>query len=96
MIINEMFKLILKLFFILFALTNLAHSDENFNNWVNSFKIKAISYGISEKVVNEIMTEARYLPKVIEYDRYQPEFYEDTFTYIKKRSSKRLKRFRTL
>ena len=24
------------------------------------------------------------LPKVIEYDRYQPEFYEDTFTYIKK------------
>ena len=33
------------------------------------------------------MSEAKYLPKVIEYDRYQPEFYEDTFTYIKKRSS---------
>jgi len=35
------------------------------------------------------MSEARFLPKVIEYDRYQPEFYEDTFTYIKKRSSNR-------
>ena len=35
------------------------------------------------------MSGAQYLPKVIEYDRYQPEFYEDTFTYIKKRSSKR-------
>ena len=35
------------------------------------------------------MSKAQYLPKVIEYDRYQPEFYEDTFTYIKKRSSKR-------
>jgi len=35
------------------------------------------------------MSEAKFLPKVIEYDRYQPEFYEDTFTYIKKRSSKR-------
>ena len=34
------------------------------------------------------MSEAKFLPKVIEYDRYQPEFYEDTFTYIKKRSSK--------
>ena len=34
------------------------------------------------------MSEAIFLPKVIEYDRYQPEFYEDTFTYIKKRSSK--------
>ena len=26
---------------------------------------------------------------VIEYDRYQPEFYEDTKTYISKRSSKK-------
>ena len=34
------------------------------------------------------MAGAIFLPKVIEYDRYQPEFYEDTFTYIKKRSSK--------
>ena len=29
------------------------------------------------------------MSKVIEYDRYQPEFYEDTFTYIKKRTSKK-------
>ena len=35
------------------------------------------------------MSEAKFLPKVIEYDRYQPEFYEDTYTYIKKRSSNR-------
>ena len=34
------------------------------------------------------MADAIFLPKVIEYDRFQPEFYEDTFTYIKKRSSK--------
>ena len=34
------------------------------------------------------MSDAIFLPKVIKYDRYQPEFYEDTFTYIKKRSSK--------
>merc|ERR1712127_873853 len=34
------------------------------------------------------MSEVKFLPNVIKYDRYQPEFYEDTFTYIKKRSSK--------
>ena len=34
------------------------------------------------------MNDAEFLPKVIEYDRYQPEFYEDTYTYIRKRSSK--------
>jgi len=35
------------------------------------------------------MSKVRFLPKVIEYDRYQPEFYEDTKTYITKRSSKK-------
>ena len=37
------------------------------------------------------MSEAKFLPKVIEYDRYQPEFYEDTFTYIKKEPQKKVK-----
>jgi len=36
-----------------------------------------------------VMSDAKFLPKVIEYDRYQPEFYENTFTYIKKRTSKK-------
>ena len=44
--------------------------------------------GISKSTVNGVMNDAKFLPKVIEYDRYQPEFYEDTFTYIKKRANK--------
>ena len=35
------------------------------------------------------MSNVKFLPKVIEYDRYQPEFYEDTKTYIGKRASKK-------
>ena len=65
----------------------LAASEAEFTNWVNNFKIKAVSQGISKQVVDDVMSEVRFLPKVIEYDRYQPEFYEDTKTYIKKRSS---------
>ena len=34
------------------------------------------------------MDKAIFLPKVIEYDRFQPEFYEDTKTYINKRVTK--------
>jgi membrane-bound lytic murein transglycosylase B len=34
------------------------------------------------------MSNVVFLPKVIKYDRFQPEFYEDTKTYIDKRSSK--------
>ena len=33
------------------------------------------------------MSNVTFLPKVIKYDRFQPEFYEDTKTYIDKRTS---------
>ena len=62
-------------------------TNNDFNLWVNDFKKKAINSGISKKVVNDVMSNARFMPKVIEYDRYQPEFYEDTYTYIKKRTN---------
>ena len=89
MIISKMFKIFFTTFFLHIFFINQVFANNDFNDWLNDFKIKAISSGISEKVVNEIMSEAKFLPKVIEYDRFQPEFYEDTFTYIKKRSSNR-------
>ena len=87
MIIKKMFKIIILSIFINLSVSLNVFANHNFNQWINEFKIKAINSGISKKVVDQIMSEAKYLPKVIEYDRYQPEFYEDTFTYIKKRSS---------
>ena len=83
-----MFKLFLNLIFLIIFTFNPSFAVEDFKEWKIKFKFKAINSGISEKVVNEVMADAIYLPKVIEYDRFQPEFYEDTFTYIKKRSSK--------
>jgi len=84
-----MFKLFFSSFFLYVFFTNQLFASTNFDEWLKDFKVKATNSGISEKIVNELMSEAKYLPKVIEYDRFQPEFYEDTFTYIKKRSSKR-------
>ena len=63
--------------------------NNDFALWKNSFKKRAIQSGVSKEIVEEIMSEAKFLSKVIEYDRFQPEFYEDTFTYINKRSSKK-------
>ena len=60
-----------------------------FNEWKDDFKILALSKGISESTFDNVMNNAKFLPKVIEYDRYQPEFYEDTKTYILKRTSKK-------
>ena len=75
--------------FLYLIITIKAFSNDDFNIWLKKFQIKAINSGVSENVVTSIMSNAKFLPKVIEYDRFQPEFYEDTFTYIKKRSSNR-------
>tara|TARA_B100000575_G_C23038736_1_gene597851 strand:- start:45 stop:1040 length:996 start_codon:yes stop_codon:yes gene_type:complete len=84
-----MIKFIFNSLFVYIIIITQSFANDDFNKWLKDFQIKAIDSGISDKVVYEIMSEAKFLPKVIEYDRYQPEFYEDTFTYIKKRSSSR-------
>ena len=65
---------------------------DDFNNWKIKFKKRAITEGISKSTVNNLIDKTKFLPDVIKYDRYQPEFYEDTKTYISKRtSSKKVK-----
>ena len=82
---------LIKLIFIfnIFLISEISAQEQDFSIWLNTFKTKAIKSGISKKVVEDVMSDAKFLPKVIEYDRYQPEFYENTFTYIKKRTSKK-------
>ena len=80
-----------KVFFVIifFFNINLCIADEhNFQNWLNKFNQLAIEKGISKNTIDLVMQNAKFLPKVIEYDRYQPEFYEDTKTYIGKRASR--------
>ncbi len=83
-----MFKKITLFIVLLFLLKSKIYAEtNNFALWLKDFKKEAINSGISVEVVNDVLSNVRFLPKVIEYDRYQPEFYEDTFTYIKKRTS---------
>jgi len=82
---------IIKIFLII-LITNLsqsfAESVSEFNQWKLNFKKIALAKNISESTFDMVMNNVKFLPKVIEYDRFQPEFYEDTKTYIKKRTSK--------
>tara|TARA_B000000565_G_C23756775_1_gene366785 strand:+ start:502 stop:1503 length:1002 start_codon:yes stop_codon:yes gene_type:complete len=74
----------------LFSFTKLLADDQSkFLEWKKNFRILAIENGISEKTFDLTMNNVKFLPKVIEYDRYQPEFYEDTKTYVSKRTSKK-------
>jgi len=90
MIVKKMSKIFtLILFLNFFLIANANSNSHSFELWLKNFKKQAMESGISEKVVNDVMNDARFLPKVIEYDRFQPEFYEDTFTYVKKRTSRK-------
>ena len=90
MIINKMAKFFIKLILLshVFLFTSqLNANDHKFGTWLENFKKIARSEGVSESTLNETLRNVKFLPKVIEYDRYQPEFYEDTLTYINKRTS---------
>ena len=78
---------VINIIFFLFSFKFLTASD--FENWKIDFKKKALDEGISIKTLNRVIDNSRFLPDVIKYDRYQPEFYEDTYTYISKRTSQK-------
>ncbi len=85
--INKITKILI--FFILITNTDiLSASTPEFNNWLTSFKNLALKKGISPETINIVFKDVRFLDKVIQYDRKQPEFIEDTNTYVNKRANK--------
>ncbi len=77
---------------ILIILNSATLIADDFNDWKVKFKKRAIKEGVSKATVDKLIDRSKFLSDVIKYDRYQPEFYEDTKTYISKRtSSKKVK-----
>ena len=78
-------------FILIFLIFNISSSisdnQTNLEKWKISFKKKALQNNISEKTFDLVMSDTKFLSDVIKYDRFQPEFYEDTRTYISKRTS---------
>jgi membrane-bound lytic murein transglycosylase B len=82
---------LIKIFIIILIIntsSSFANGTEEFVEWKSNFKKIALDANISESTFDMVMINVKFLPKVIQYDRFQPEFYEDTKTYIGKRTSK--------
>ena len=62
-------------------------NNSTFQEWLKNFRIYALKQNISESTYDSAMAKVVFVPKVLKYDRFQPEFYEDTQTYISKRTS---------
>ena len=90
--ISKFTKLAFLLFFATLS-TTLSLADENikFNKWLEEYKNFVLNKGVSKVTVNNVFKNVKFLPQVIKYDRKQPEFFEDTLTYISKRATKNRK-----
>jgi membrane-bound lytic murein transglycosylase B len=82
----KMIKILFTLLITFFTLSA-SSNESSFEDWLKDFKLYALKNNISEDTFDITMSNVIFLPKVIKYDRFQPEFYEDTKTYISKRTS---------
>jgi len=58
-----------------------------FEKWLASYKVYALKNDISQQTLDLTFKNVKYLKNVIKYDRKQPEFFEDTITYVGKRAT---------
>ena len=68
-IVRNLIILIIILFF-----SPVNSSEQSFSDWLKSFKKIALKNGISENTYNTAMSNVKFLPKVIEYDRFSQNF----------------------
>ena len=79
------FFLMFKILFVGLALKT--NAEENFAAWLLSYKNFALKKGVSQETIDIAFKNVKFLEQVIKYDRKQPEFYEDTKTYVEKRAN---------
>ena len=59
-----------------------ATHEQAFGAWVSAFRVRAAAGGISETTLAQSIDNVRFLPRVIELDRAQPEFTRTTWDYL--------------
>tara|TARA_B110000438_G_scaffold303532_1_gene365447 strand:- start:215 stop:1207 length:993 start_codon:yes stop_codon:yes gene_type:complete len=79
------FYLLFNIFFLISGSSSFA--SEDFNAWLIDYKQYALKKGVSEETLNLAFQDVKFLRQVIKYDRKQPEFFEDTNTYVSKRAN---------
>ena len=81
-------KIKLYIFFLFIIINFETQADDfTFDEWKKKFKLIALERGVSLNTIENTIEKSIFLKDVIKYDRFQPEFYEDTKTYISKRAN---------
>ena len=93
-VMPSFYKIIRMCIIFSFIITSpLSAENLDFQVWLSSYKKFALKEGVSQNTLDTAFRNVKFLEKIIKYDRKQPEFFEDTITYVKKRAtSSRAKR----
>ena len=74
-----------------------AADDYQFNECISRIGSQARTEGISDKTVQQVLSKAKYIPRIIELDRRQPEFTQTFANYFSTRiNDERIQRGREL
>lgn len=80
------FKLIVSAFVCLnISSPSFAGENGDFDTWLTALKSEAKTAHISAQTIDETFENAEYLPRVIVFDRGQPEFISTFLSYVEKR-----------
>ena len=83
MIFSNLFKFLL-LIIIIFSFPISSSAKTNFNEIVQQVSKEAKQKGISDKVINEFKNKTKFIKRVVELDKSQPEFKLTLDQYLKR------------
>ena len=78
-------KKVLFVLLIFLSTAVLAQEDELPIQCIQELQNQAKTIGLPQSIINDVLPNLKYLPKVIELDRSQPEFTQTLLTYLNKR-----------
>jgi len=87
MFISGVYKIIFILILFLSSNIFVVNADENFDTWLLTYKQNVLAKGITQDTINVAFKNVKFLEQIIKFDRKQPEFFEDTATYVSKRAN---------
>ena len=84
---KSIFKVLLLVQIMILAFISNINAEASFESWLSAYKKFALKEGISKETIDIAFKNVKFLEQVIRYDRKQPEFFEDTETYVNKRAN---------
>ena len=77
-------KFLILLIFVVILSNNNAYSDNKFLDFIDNIAFEAKAKGISKNIIKDFKTHAKFIPRVIELDKSQPEFKLTLDQYLKR------------